>query len=174
MTRWDVNLGARKWLVNALAVFTETPQLPGARNVAFVHVGDEGYYETADGSRGRLLVEAVRGEEILVKDGATQSSWWLSPASESERAAWHHVKSAFVSKTWCVRRQGKEPKTATELEAMILQQSGDMNFNSLQVRPDREFGWRGFVTAEPSVAGEYQAHVDRVSGELAARFNLKA
>jgi hypothetical protein len=66
----------------------------------------------------------------------------------------------------------KEQKTAHELEALIREQSKGMNFNSLEVRPEQTYGWAAYVTHD-RFPGEYQAHVDRVSHQLRANYDLR-
>jgi hypothetical protein len=68
----------------------------------------------------------------------------------------------------------QELKAAHELEALILGQSTGLDIHTLKVIPDPTLGWGTIVTAHPSVAGEYKAHVDRVAEELRSKYDLKA
>jgi hypothetical protein len=67
----------------------------------------------------------------------------------------------------------KEQKTKREIEDMIRARTVGLDISHLEVRPDKAYGWHASVVAHPNVAGEYQAHVERIASELRALYDLK-
>lgn len=67
---------------------------------------------------------------------------------------------------------GKEPKTDTELEDMILQRLV-IGGVFVSVRPDPVLGWRPTVVTAPKHTRNAQVLADNIAAELRKKFTLK-
>jgi hypothetical protein len=67
---------------------------------------------------------------------------------------------------------GKEPKTDTELEEMILQRLV-IGGVFVSVRRDPLLGWRPTVVTAPKHARNAQELADKIAAELRKKFTLK-